>query len=109
MLNYFLPFRKKEDTYDHLKTLLTITSTCTVKRNVAKTIKGLKRHTPIGGVSDNRPGVDKIRVHDDPTLRAVQRGHFDVIHHRVGPEEGPSQVVDGDALWTVQVCRQVTF
>lgn len=62
------------------------------------------RDTPVVGVRHDGPGVDQVRVHDDAALRAVQGGHLDAILHRVRPEEGPPQVVDGDALWAVHVC-----
>ncbi len=64
----------------------------------------VKQYTPIGRVSDNGTGVDKIRVYDDTTLRPVQRGHLDAILHRVRPEHGSSQVVDGDTLRAVHIC-----
>lgn len=67
-------------------------------------VKHLNRYTPIGGVGNDSTGVDEIRVYDDSSLRPIQRGHLNAILHGVGPEHGSPQVVDGDALWTVQIC-----
>lgn len=65
------------------------------------------KHAPTGRVGDNSAGVDQIRVHNDAALRAIQRGHLDAILHRVRPEDGPTQVVDGHALWAAQVCQRL--
>lgn len=62
-----------------------------------------KHYIPIGRVSDNSTGVDKIGVYNDTSLRSVQRSHLNAILHRVRPEHSASQVVDGNALWAVQI------
>lgn len=69
----------------------------------------MKHYTPIGRISDNGTGVDKIRIYNDTTLRPIQSGHLDVILHGVCPEHSSSQVVDGDPLWALQICYEVTF
>lgn len=62
-----------------------------------------KHYTPIGGISNNSTRVDEVSVYNDASLRSVQRSHLNAILHRVCPEHGSSQVVDGKALWAIQI------
>lgn len=64
--------------------------------------KGFDR--PIWRVRYDSTGVDEIRVYDDATLGPVQRGDLDVILHGICPEHSSAQVIDGDALWAIQIC-----
>lgn len=66
-------------------------------------------YTPIGRIGDNSSRVDKTRIYNDTTLRPVQRGHFNAILHRVCPEHCSPQVVDGNTLWAIQICYEVTL
>lgn len=61
--------------------------------------------SPSDGVHGDGPGVDKLRVKENPSLGTVQPGSLDLIQAAVGPEDGSAQVVHGQPLGADEPCR----
>ena len=57
-----------------------------------------EKDSPIRGVGDDSTGVNEVRGHNDPALRAVHGGYFNLVSAGIRPEYSPTQVVYGDPL-----------